>query len=278
MLAFDEEVPVGYIHTSFAPDYAGHSFDYAVGHICFLCVDSTYSGASDAAAALIRAGEGYLVGLGAQTIFGGSPASSAPFYSAIYGGGEAIAILHSDKTIVDAFHAADYKIAHMTTQFHLDLRHYTPIITAETIGYGGEIEIEIREVQKAKTWWEGCALAHGIWFDATAFLARTNRPIAQLRARVTYPDTENAVTMYDKTWLASLMALRVHPSFDTEGIKKHLLGEMIQYLAAQNQIIQAVAHTIDDSPLGTLLLGQCWQERGHGTVFVKNIESTKSVQ
>jgi len=277
MLAFDDEMPVGYIHTTFASDYAGHFFDYAVGQICFLCVDSTYSGASDAAAALIRAGEDYLSRLGAQTIFGGSPPPSVPFYSAIYGGGEAIAILHSDRTVINAFHESNYKVAHATTQFHLDLQHYTPVITAETIGYESEIEIEIREVTTARTWWEGCALAHGIWFDATAFLTRLNRPIAQLRTRVTHPEAENAVTMYDKTWLASLMALRVHPSFDTEGIKKYLLGKVVQYLAAQNQVVQVVAHTIDGSPLCTLLRGQCWQERGSGTVFVKNIANTNPV-
>lgn len=275
MLAFDDEVPVGYIHTSFVPDSSEHSFDYAVGQICFLCVDSTYPGASDAAVSLIRAGEDYLTGLGAHTIFGGSPSPSAPFYSAIYGGSEAIAILHSDETIINAFHEASYQVGHETTRFCFDLQDYTPIITAETIGYGGEIEIDICEVSRARTWWEGCALAHGVWFDATAFLARTDRPIAQLRTRVTYPDTDNAVTMYDKTWLASLTALRVHPSFDIEGIRRYLLGEVIQYLAAQNQIVQAIAHTIDPSPLCALLRSQHWQERDGGIVFVKNIANTK---
>ena len=274
LLAFDNEGPVGYVHTTFVPDDAGYSFDYTIGQICFLCVDSTYSGAPDAAAALIRGGEDYLSGLGAQTIFGGSPAPSAPFYSAIYGGSEAIAFLHSDETIINAFHEENYNVDHITTQFHFDLQHYTPIITPETVGYDGEIEIKIREVSKAKTWWEGCALANGIWFDATAFLVRTNRAIAQLRTRVTCPDTENAVTMYDKTWLASLMSLRIHPDFDTEGVKRHLLGKMIQHLAAQNQIVRVVAHTIDHSPLYALLRDQCWQECGSGTVFVKNIERT----
>jgi GNAT superfamily N-acetyltransferase len=194
-----------------------------------------------------------------------------PFYTAFYSGGEAVGILHSDKTVINAFHEANYQVHQATTWFHLDLQNYVPVITAETVGYYGEIEIEINEASQAKTWWEGCTLANGIWFDATASLSRTGRPIARLRTRITYPDTGNMLTMYERTWLASLIELRVHPSFDNKGIKKYLLDELLQYLAAQNQILQIEAHTVDHTPLFTLLRGQSWTERNRGSVFIKNV-------
>jgi len=271
MIAFDDGRPVGYIHTTFAPDHDGHSFDYTVGQICFLCVDSIYSGASQAATTLIRAGEDYLFGLGAQTIFGGSPSPSVPFYTPFYSGGEAVGILHSDETIINAFYEANYQIHQTTTWFHRDLQNYVPAITAETVGYYETIEIRIDEASKAKTWWEGCILANGIWFDALAYLARTDRPIARLRTRVTYPDTENSLTMYERSWLASLMELRVHPSFDDKGIKKYLLEELLHYLAAHNQILQIEAHTVDHTPLYTILRDQSWSEQDRGSVFLKNV-------
>ena len=268
MIAFDDGRPVGYIHTTFAPDHDGHSFDYTVGQICFLCVDSIYSGASQAATTLIRAGEDYLFGLGAQTIFGGSPSPSVPFYTPFYSGGEAVGILHSDEAVINAFYEANYQIYQATTWFHLDIQNYTPDLSAETDGYYGEIEIEISEASKAKTWWEGCTLANGIWFDATAFLARTERPIARLRTRITYPNTE---PVYGKTWIASLVELRVHPNFDHREIKNILLEKLLQYLAAQNQIHQVEAHTIDHTPLFTLLRGRSWTERERGSIFIKNV-------
>jgi ribosomal protein S18 acetylase RimI-like enzyme len=276
MLAFDNDTPVGYVHTAFAPDDDKHFFDFTIGHICFLCVDAAYSDASGAAAALIRAGEDHLSGKGAQVIFGGSPSPSVPFYTAFYSGGEACGILHSDETVINAFHAANYHIHQATTWFHFDLQNYAPADTAETVGYFGEFEIEIHESSKARTWWEGCALAQGIWFDATAFLARTNRPIARLRTRITYPDAADETAMYGKTWLASLVELRVHPSFDHQGIKKYLLDELIRYLVAQNQIAQIEAHTAENSPLFTLLRSQSWLERNTGTVFIKNVVGARA--
>ena len=271
MLALDGNRPVGYVHTTFAPDQSGYSFDPTIGQICFLCVDPDYSDATGAAAALLRAGEDYLLAKGAQTVFGGSPSPSAPFYTGFYSGGEAVGILHADETVINAFYEANYQVHQKTVWFLFDLQHYSSAITAEMVGYYDGLNVDIYEVPAAKTWWEGCCLAHGIWFDATASLVQTNRPIARLRTRITYPDTENVLAMYGKTWLASLMELRVHPDFGDEGIKKYLLGELIHYLALQNQIVQVESHVAEDSPLCALLHNQAWQVRGYGAVFVKNV-------
>ena len=71
LMAFEGEMPVGYVHATFAPSDDGFSFDYTTGQICFLCIDSLYPDASGAAAALILSGENYLTELGARRIFGG---------------------------------------------------------------------------------------------------------------------------------------------------------------------------------------------------------------
>ena len=270
-LAFYDDTPVGYIHTTFAPSSDGHSFDYTTGQICFLCVDPQYSDISGVASALIQAGENYLSSLGAKKIFGGSPSPSAPFYTAYYSGGEAVGILHSDETSINAFQKANYTIFQRTVWFCYNLRDFTPAINAETIDYHKKFDIEINEIPMAKTWWEGCAFANGIWFDATAYLAHTNRPIARLRTRVTYPDTENFLTMYGGTWLASLIELRVHPDFADEGIQGYLLGELIRYLVAHNQVVQIETHIAESSPLFVLLRSQSWQKRDSGYVFIKEL-------
>ena len=271
MLAFENDTPVGYIHTAFAPTQDGGALDYAAGQICFLCVDPTCSRPSEAAAVLIQAGEDYLSRQGVQTIFGGSPSPSAPFYTAFYSGGEAVGILHSDETVINAFHQANYQVYQRTAWFHLDLQNYTPAITAEMVGYCGTIEVEISEIPEAKTWWEGCVLNNGVWLDATAFSIQGDRPVARLRTRITYPDTENFLTMYGRNWLASLMELRVHPDFDNLDIEQYLLGELIRYLATQRQIIQVEAHVAEDSPLFALLRNQSWQEQDSGSIFIKTV-------
>lgn len=274
MLAFEGNTPVGYIHTTLAPADDGYSLDRSTGQICFLCVDPQYHDVSGAATALIHAAENYLAGLGAQKIYGGSPSPSAPFYAGYYGGGEALGILHSDTPIIDAFHAAHYHVHQQTMWFHLNLRDYTSVIDLETVSYYAELAIEIHEVPEAKTWWEGCIQTNGIWFDALAYQVQTNRPIARLRTRISYPDTESILEMYGGTWIASLMELRVHPELTNAGTNRYLLGEVVRYLVAQNQIVQIEAHVAEDSPLFTLLRNQAWLERDSGSVFVKEINGT----
>ena len=277
MIAFDKDTPVGYIHTAFAPSENGYSFDYSTGQICFLCVDPQYSDAVGAAATLIHAGEDYLSGLGARKIFGGSPSPSVPFYTGFYSGGAAVGILQSDATLINAFYEANYRIHRTTTWFHFALLNYTfeprdyaSAITAETLDYG-DMEVEISEVPMAKTWYEGCAFVNGIWFDATAYLVQSNRPVARLRTRISYPDTESTLTMYGGTWLASLMELRVHPDFADGGIQQFLLGELVRYLISYNQIVQIDAHAAEDSLLFALLRYQSWSERDSGCLFVKEL-------
>jgi len=272
LLAFAGETPVGYVHTIFAPSENGYTFDYTTGQICFLCVDPKYHGAFDAAVALIRAGEDYLTGLGATRIFGGSPSPSAPFYTGYYGGGEAIGFFQSDKIVVDAFFAAGYQIHQNTVWFHRNLRDSLPTPTVETLGYDAEYNVVVGEIPNAKTWWEGCTFSNGMWLDATAHSLTAKRPVARLRTRITYPDTDGvSVTMYGKTWLASLMELRVHPDYAEEKLQSYFLGKLLRYLLSYNQIVQIEAHAAEDTTLFSLLRCQCWIERGHGYMFVKDV-------
>ncbi|MCL2710048.1 MAG: hypothetical protein FWE95_04120 [Planctomycetaceae bacterium] len=273
MLAFDDDTPVGYVHATLAPASDGHSFDLTTGQICFLCVDPKYPDASDAATALIQAGEDYLSGLGAQTIYGGSPSPSAPFYTGFYGGGEAMGILHADQTIIDAFLSADYSVHQKTSWFHFDLRHFSPEITPESAANYGILAIEIHEIPESKTWWEGCIQSTGMWFDAMVYQISTNRPVARLRMRVAYPDMESILALYGGTWIASLMELRVHPDFAADGTKKFLLDESVRYLSTHNQVVQIEAQVVEGSPLFELLRDQYWQKRGSGSVFVKTVNA-----
>ena len=273
MLAFEEETLVGYIHTIFAPSLDGYTFDYTVGQICFLCIDPDCSDALGAASALIHAGENYLASRGAQKIFGGSPSPSAPFYTGFYGGGEAVGILHSNKAVIDAFQAANYQIHQQTRWFYYNIQHSLTDFSAEMASHYEFYSMKIGEVQKARTWWEGCSLANGMWYDAMAYSIQEKRPVARLRVRVTCPDAspemEDVSALYGRTWLASLVELRVHPDFPSERMQDILLDELIRYLIAHNQVFRIEAHAAEGSLLFILLRRKSWKERGNGSVFVK---------
>ena len=284
MLAFEGHNLVGYIHTILVPSRDGYAFDNTVGQICFLCVDPDCSDALETASALIQAGENYLASRGAQKIFGGSPSPSAPFYTGFYGGGEAVGILHSDQISIDAFQAANYQIHQKTCWFYYNIQHsltaYSVLdFSAEMASHYEFYHIKIGEVQKAKTWWEGCTLANGMWYDAMAHSIQEKRPVARLRVRITCPDAspemEDVSALYGRTWLASLIELRVHPDFTNERMQDILLDELIRYLIAHNQVFRIEAHAAEGSPLFALLRRQSWKERGNGSVFVKVLLSRK---
>ncbi|MDR0522206.1 MAG: hypothetical protein LBH00_10185 [Planctomycetaceae bacterium] len=269
MLAFEGREPVGYVHTSLNPLPDGSDFDGTAGTICFLCVDPASKDVPQTAAALIRAAEDYLLSLGVKTIYGGSPSPSVPFYSAFYGGGEPIGILHSDEFLIRAFEEQGYSLYQKTVCFHMNLRQYSPVYTPELVGWHADSTVSINEHPKARSWWEGCTFANGAWFDAIAYFNQTQRPIARLRIRLTYPNMENVFSLYGNTWLASLMELRVHPEFLDQNIASFLLEELLRYLAARNHIVRAAAHAAEQSLLYTLLKKHAWKEKDNGTVFIK---------
>jgi ribosomal protein S18 acetylase RimI-like enzyme len=270
ILAFDGEIPVGYVHTTFAPLADGSGFDQTTGHICFLCVDPMYHDTIGAAKTLIKAGEQYLKGQGAEEVFGGSPRPGAPFYTGFYSGGEAIGILGSDAVIVRAFLESGYQIHRRTIWFHRDLRNYEPPLSPNSVAWHSQLTLELNEIPKAKTWWEACLLANGDWLEATAYLNQTMRPIARARIRIACPDTDEARTMYGGTWSASLMDIRVHPEFYRKGVAAYTLRELLRHLAAQNQIVEIDSHVAEDSvAFYALLRTQIWEERDIGYIFFK---------
>ncbi|MGL4594522.1 MAG: hypothetical protein ACRCUY_07330 [Thermoguttaceae bacterium] len=271
LLAHDDDIPVGYIHVSFGPGGDGSGLSRQTGHICYLCVDRCCRNPVEVAKLLIREGEKYLFQRGSEEVFGGSPHLSAPFYTGFHGGGESIGFFDSETHLTSAFLTSDYKLLTRTSRFHLDLRNYKPPITSKTVGWRSELYLEFDDAPRPKNWWEACAMANFDWLQVTAIHAETNRPIARVRVRVANPETTVEDLLYNRTWDASLIDIRVHPEYHGRGIGIYTLGETLRHLTATSQVSQIEAHISDDvSYLSSILLALNWSKVDSGNIFYKN--------
>ncbi|MDR1141517.1 MAG: GNAT family N-acetyltransferase [Planctomycetaceae bacterium] len=271
-LAFENQEPVGYIHTTLAPTPDGFNLNHRSAHICFLCVDPVYQDRWGVARELLRAGEQYLAEQGVEEIFGGSPRPSAPFYIGFYGGSEPIAFFDSDQYLVQVFLEAGYQIFKNTARFYLNLPNYIPPMTSAMVQWHSRLDVEFNETPVPKTWWDACAYANFEWIEATAFLNTTHRPVARIRVRVANPDMDESQVLYGGTWDAGLMDIRVHPDFYRQGVAAYTLAEMLRYLVGKNQIKQIEAHIDEDSvSMYPLLRSLLWNQIDTGKIFRKEI-------
>ncbi|MDR2754908.1 MAG: GNAT family N-acetyltransferase [Planctomycetaceae bacterium] len=272
LLAFENQEPVGYIHTTLAPNADGFSLNRRSAHICFLCVDPAYHDLWGAARALLHSAEHYFVEQGVEEIYGGSPRPSAPFYIGFYGGSEPIAFFDSDQYLIQVFLEMGYQIFKNTARFHLDLFDYIPPMTSAMVQWHSKLDIEFNETPKPRTWWDACAYANFEWIEAVAFLSNTHRPVARIRVRIANPDIDEAQVLYGGTWDAGLMDVRVHPDFYRQGVAAYTLAEMLRYLVGKNQIRQIEAHIDEDSvSMYSLLRSLLWNQIDTGKIFRKEI-------
>ena len=272
MLAFDDDTPVGYVHTTLGPSPDGFNLSSRTGQICFLAVNPECSDPVSVARALLEAAEKYLIDLGVEEIYGGSPRPCAPFYIGFFGGAEAIGFFDSDTHLIRAFHEAGYEVFKNTVRFHLDLRDFKPRITPIVVGLMEKLDIFINDLPKPKTWWEACSFANFSWMEASARLKSNGRPVARIRVRVANPDMEDEDVLYSGTWDAGLMDVRVLPDFHRQGVAAYTLGEMLRYLVMQGQAEQIEAHIAEDSAtMYPLLRSLSWREIDTGKIFLKSI-------
>lgn len=276
MLAFDGDDAVGYVHTTLGPNRDGSDFSATSGQICFMAVDPEYPDLWGAARILLHAAEDYLLLQGVTEIFGGSPRPCAPYYIGFYGASEPIGIFDSDAHLIQIFQEAGFETVMKTTRYRLGLRKYTPPMTPITVGWRSQLEIKFNESAPSKTWWEACSFANFEWYEATASLLSTNRPIARIRVRISDPDTEHEQLLYGGTWDAGLMDIRVHPDFHRKGVAAYTLGEMLRYLVCKGEVFRIEAQIDQSDPsLNALLKSLGWQAIDTGTVFRKEIREVE---
>jgi ribosomal protein S18 acetylase RimI-like enzyme len=270
ILAFDDNKPVGYAHTSLSPKSDGSGLDPLTGQICFIAVNPEYPDTRAVARLLLQEGEKYLLGLNVKKIFSASPRPCVPFYLGTYGDSEPIAFFDSEPHIISAFQEANYQIFMKTYRYRLQLEDYLPPITPVTVGWRSQLTIEFDRDAKSRTWWEACCFANDEWVRAVASFNNSNRRIAQVWMRIAVPDTEEYNSMFASTPNAGLMDIKVHPEFCRNGIAAYILGETLRFVSNEYGASRVESHiNQNDVPMNELLKALKWKIIDTGTAFCK---------
>lgn len=274
LIAFDEETPLGYVHTSSGPSQDTLDTDPTNGIICFMGLDRENSEIEQVAKKLLQAAERHLIERGAKRVFGGFPHPGPPFYTGLYGGGEAIGFFEKDRAIIKAFEEGGYDIIEKTVRFHLDLRKYAH----ETVFIGPEFEngvnIGFRFPPEKRTWWEACGMANFIWGEFEAISKRSNKPAASMLFRIADPETEEAKQRFGGTWDAALIDFRIDPEMTNTGLDEYVLNETIRFMLRYGTM-QLESHVPESNgPFCSLLRKIPFRELEYGMIFHKTVRKT----
>ncbi|MCL2745182.1 MAG: GNAT family N-acetyltransferase [Planctomycetaceae bacterium] len=274
ILAFDDNKPVGYVHTSLSPNSDGSGFDPLSGQICFMAVNPEYSDTRAVARLLLNEGEKYLLGLNVKKIFGASPRCCVPFYVGFYGDSEPVAFFDSEPHIIAAFQESDYHVSMKTYRYRLDLENYQPPITATTVGWRPKLTIGYDNEPESKTWLEACCFANdenNEWVRVSAYFINSNKRIAYVWIRITKSDSEEFDPMFASGANAGLIDVRVRSEYYRNGIATYLLGETLRFAAREYKTARIEAHiSQDDVPMNKLLKTLQWKIIDTGTAFYKD--------
>ena len=227
ILAFDEELPVGFAHAGFGPNEARNAIDTAMGVTCIVMTRPEYEG-SDVAAGLLQHCEQYLRGYGAKVLYGGGIEPLNPFYTGLYGGSELPGILETDQAICRLFLSHGYREMDRTVILRRNLAGFEVPFDRRQMQLRRQMVVEVTSDALTRDWWEACVLGD---FDLTRFevVPRVGGPaVATATFRAMEPIGSGGVGRR-----TGLVGLFVDPALRRRGLAVFLLSEAFRQFNRQ---------------------------------------------
>lgn len=153
ILAFDRDVPVGFVHAGFGPNASNTDIDPTSGVICTIAVRPTFR-RQGFGSELLKHAEAYLIGRGARTIQAGPYGPGNPFSLGIYGGSESPGFLVSDTSVGPFFEKNGYAIAHRRSVLHRLLEKPLTISDPRFAQLRKEYEVTVQPRVALSNWWQ----------------------------------------------------------------------------------------------------------------------------
>ena len=277
-LALVDSQPVGFAHVGYGPNPSGSDLSREVGHIALVAVVPETPEPIAVCKELIKAGEAVLIDSGVRDIYGGSPHPSLPFYFGLYGGAEPVGVFDADTSVGEAFRRLGYDTDQKTVRFQRELTNYSPPFIPKMLQWKSKLRLVVNDRPAARNWLDALSLVQYDWIEATAMLAENNMPVAQIRIRLTEPESGTQHRLYDNNWGAALTDIRVRPDHHHRGVGTYVLAETLRYVIAMERATRIEAHLADScAPLQGLLKVLGWEEVETGTIFNKKVVGNENV-
>ncbi len=165
ILAFQNELPVGFAHAAFGPNEQLDALSFDLGVTLIVIVRPDCAEAEVAAGLLARC-EQYLRQRGAKVLYGGGIQPLNPFYLGLYGGSELSGVLNTDTLTGQLFQTHGYHEIERIEIVEIELSGFEPVIDRRQMQIRRQMVVEEMFDAPTRNWWEACTLGE---FELTRF-------------------------------------------------------------------------------------------------------------
>jgi ribosomal protein S18 acetylase RimI-like enzyme len=221
ILAFDEQLPVGFVHAGFGPNEDRNDLDRRRGVVSMLMV-TEHTASEEIARELLNRAEQYL-GATANEIFAIGVGEICPFYLGLYGGCGLPGVLQSDVTRQTIFRAAGFEEIDCVKVFQRPLLGFRPPVHRLLMQFRRTTEIDVKLDPPARDWWSACTTAGFDQFRYELTSQADNRDLAQA--------TLWSMEALSKGWgehALGLFDISVASAENREALAIHLLAEAMK--------------------------------------------------
>jgi len=166
ILAFEGELPVGFIHAGFGANATGTGLDHTVGVICAVMVRPEYR-RQGIGTELVRQAEVYLQSRGTSRFFAGESGTHNPFYLGLYGGSESVGFLESDPLAALFFQKLGYLPMEQHLLFRRDISQANDPFDPRFLQIRRKAQLAIIDRPLDSTWWWMTRMGR---FDSISFV------------------------------------------------------------------------------------------------------------
>jgi GNAT superfamily N-acetyltransferase len=260
IFAFDDHLPVGFVHAGFACDAAGTALDRSAGVVCALGVVPARR-RQGIGSELLRRAEDYLRGRGAQQLLAGPQAPANPFTFALYGGADSPGFLSSDPLARAFFEKHGYQLERTVGLFQRGLARMQVPPDPRFAALRQKYDIVATAYQDAG-WWRECVLGPIEAYDYRL----QEKGSTTVAARCVLWDMETFQALWGHSCVG-MIDLQVDPALRRRGLARYLVGQVLRHLRDQPFVLFEAHVPLDNAACLGLMQGLGLQQVDTGQRF-----------
>ncbi|MEZ6095087.1 MAG: GNAT family N-acetyltransferase [Pirellulaceae bacterium] len=265
ILAFDDQLPVGFVLAGYCPNEDMSDWDSRCGVISQIRVVD-HQDSDQIADELLRRGESFLASQGANNLFVGGRFPFAPYFQGIYGGSRVPGVLIDDAIMLGAVSRAGYRSIGDVAIFQRRLAGFRTTVDRQLMSVRRQFQISADTDPPFANWWEAITLGNA---TRTRFELE-DRKSGTLAASVVFWDIQplatfwgvNAMGMYD------LFVAQEHRRC---GLATFLVGEALRHLAKEGVGLVEAQSLMDDEAACGVFTKHGFEIVGKGGCYSKAV-------
>lgn len=226
-LAFDDQCPVGFVHSGFAGSLDGSTLDHTTGVICTLVVLPSHR-RQGIGGELLRRAEQYLIQVGAKTILAGPTEPTNPFTFGLYGGADSAGFLASEGLTRPFLEHRGYQVAQTIGIFQRVLKRFQAPIDVRFHAIHPRYDILGNPFSRAG-WYRESALGP---VEAVEYRLQ-EKQTTRVESRIVLWDMMVPFGYHWGETCVGAIDLYVEPNRRQQGLAKYLLVQVLLHLQQQ---------------------------------------------